>query len=49
MLDRILDAYVEKYPDRTREQAYPFVIGMLSTLLNEDNVDSFIKVVKDFG
>lgn len=49
MLDRIIAAYLEKYPERSEQQTYPFIVGMLSTLLNEDNIEGFIQTVKDFS
>lgn len=49
MLDQLIDAYLEKYPNNTREQAYPFILGMLSTLVTEEKLPSFIQTVKDFS
>ena len=48
-MDVLLDAYVRKYPERPRERAYPFIIGMLSTLLTDENLDSFVRTVEDFA
>lgn len=49
MLEQIINEYLAKHPAHTREQAYPFIIGMLSTLITEEKMPEFIETVKTFA
>lgn len=49
MLEQLINEYLAKHPTHTREQAYPFIIGMLSALITEDKMPELIETVKTFA